>query len=289
MKQLAILIILTLPLIGNAQTPQDDQITFDAAMEWLDRKLNYIYYDRDAQKWWLNKFYVNAEKEVTIKNIFTDKPRSANIKEKVYLIRTFQIQDINPYTIEIRDVASNQGRIQRGTMLELRTFGHDNKIHKTIDGRTASNISFVQLSFPTFMTDSIADYPQLVKAKLTEAIISSTTAYQSSSLEETKKNIFKILDGNFFTDNNQKVQLKKRFPNVVDIAGTKETEFFFGWDTVTGKFFKTEISADGIVTGYYELTEGNKLLLQNINQKDDWIELDTYHSFTMNGKKYYRE
>ena len=79
-----------LPILCYAQSTEDDELTFQSAIDWLDRKLNYIYFDEVAQKWWLNNFYVNEKKEVTIKNIYTDKPRTANIKEKTYLIRKFK-------------------------------------------------------------------------------------------------------------------------------------------------------------------------------------------------------
>lgn len=289
MRKLLFHIILLLPILSFSQSAEDDEVTFHAAVDWLDRKLNYIYYDNVAQKWWLNKFYVNEEKEVTIKNIFTTKPRSANIKEKVYLIRKFKIQDINPYQMTVSKVEKDQGRIVKGKMLELRTFSNSKSVHKTVNGRRGSDVSFVQISFPTFMTDSIADYAELVQGKLKEVIIASTKVYASSDADENKRQVLNILQGNFKSDDGQQLRASKKFENVVIIQLQEGSEHYFGFNPSSNLFYFSQISNDGIVTKEYRMPPGNKLLLQNPDQKSDIIEFETINTVRINGTTYYRE
>lgn len=281
--------LLFLPLLSIGQSAEDDEITFRASIDWLDRKLNYIYYDVDAQKWWLNKFYVNEGKEVTIKNIFTDKPRSANIKEKVYLIRKFQIQDINPFRLEISDVHHNQGRIVKGKLLEMHTFGNKRIVHKTVDGRRGSDVSFVQISFPKFLTDSIADYADLVKAKLREAIIASTKVYPTGDFSTDRNRIMDIMVGEFKDEEGNELIIKKEMTNVLTVKGNDSSFSHFGYDPNKDQYYYSTVSSEGIVVNYYNLINNFKLLLQNIDNKGDVIEFETFHSFRFGGKTYYRK
>ncbi|MEM7298163.1 MAG: hypothetical protein AAF391_07845, partial [Bacteroidota bacterium] len=62
-----VLTILTLVICCSvkAQSPQDDEVSFNMAVDWLNSKLEYVYFDENSQKWWTNTFYVNESKEVT--------------------------------------------------------------------------------------------------------------------------------------------------------------------------------------------------------------------------------
>lgn len=289
MRNLAFTLLILLPLASFSQSAEDDEITFHAAIDWLDRKLNYIYFDQLAQKWWLNKFYVNNDKEVTIKNIHTSKPRSANIKEKVYLIRTFNVQDINPYNMKISEIASDQGRIVKGKMLELRTFSNEKAVHKTVNGRRGSDVSFVQIAFPTFMTDSISDYAELVESKLKEAIIASTKVYASANLADNKSKIFGILAGNFISKEGARLMAELKFENVINLQMAEGVDSYFGFNPSKELFYLTRISNDGVLTTEYRLTPGNKLLLQNPARKGDFIEFETINTIRLGGMVFYRE
>lgn len=289
MRALLIWTILIIPLFGFSQSDEDDELTFQSAIEWLDRKLNYIYFDEVSQKWWLNKFYVNEKKEVTVKNIFTNKPRSANIKEKVYLIRKFDIKTINPYNIEIREVYSNQGRIVKGKVLELTTFAHQRSVHNTVDGRRGSDVSFVQISFPSFMTDSIADYAELVQSKFKEAIIASTKVYAVDNVEENKNKILNIMQGKFSSDNDEAITATKKYSNVISIDLGTESQNYFGFSPSDSLFYFSTISDQGSATKNYQLVQTEKLILRNVKDSSDFIEFTTLNSFRLEGKVYYRE
>ncbi|MEQ9405786.1 MAG: hypothetical protein RIM99_19500 [Cyclobacteriaceae bacterium] len=289
MRKLLLYITLLIPLTGFSQSVEDDELTFRSATDWLDRKLNYIYYDEESQKWWLNKFYVNEQKEVTIKNIFTNKPRSANIKEKVYLIRKFDIRTINPYKIEIRKIDTNQGRIVKGKLLELHTFSGERSVHKTVNGRRGSDVSFIQISFPTFLTDSIADYAELVEGKFKEAIIAATKVYADADVQTNRKTIFDLLNGNFVSQSGNKMKASRRFDNVISLEKSSESANYFGYDPARKLFYLTTISDSGTTTSYYELLSGEKLLLQNTLKARDVIEFETLNTFRMGDTIYYRE
>ena len=288
MKKVMI-IFLFLPYWGFSQSAEDDDLTFQSAVDWLDRKLNYYYFEDGSQKWWLNKFYVNEKREVTIKNIHTAKPRSANIKEKVYHIRKFNIEDINAYNIKISEIKQNQGRIVKGKLLELHTFGNKRVVHNTTDGRRGSDVSFIQLSFPTFMTDSIADYAELVQSKFKEAIIAATKVYASESIEENKKAIFNILKGSFVSKDGERIKIESVFENVISLNETPTEKVFFGFNDSSETFYITKISSEGSETKNYELQSGETILLQNKVDKGDVIVFETIHSFRLSGTNFYRE
>lgn len=289
MKRAILYCYLLVPTLALCQSTIDDQVTFRAALDWLDRKLNYYYYDETAQKWWLNRFYVNEQKEVTIKNIATDKPQSANIKEKVYLIRKFRIQDINPYSMEIRDITTSQGRIARGKLLEIRTFSNQKKIHKTVDGRRATTTSFVHISFPTFMTDSIANYANLVKGKLAEAIVASTKVYASGNVIEDKNTILKIMEGTFSAKDGATFTGVKRYKNTLRLSFDEQSEQFFGYDLKERLFYLIKINNEGTKTAYYELVGGEKLILRNTSTPDDMITFETLNTVRLMDTQYYRQ
>ena len=133
MKIILSILSLVLFTTGWAQSPKDDDQAFQSAVDWLNAKLDYVYFDKHSQKWWTNTFYINENREVTIKQISSHHRVTANIKDKNYTVRNFRIQDINPYSIEIKDVKEATGRFVEGELLELHTFDGSHKIHKSIN------------------------------------------------------------------------------------------------------------------------------------------------------------
>ncbi len=288
MRVPACFLIFLIPFLGFSQPKAEDEVVFKSAVDWLNRKLNYIYHDGAAEKWWVNKFYVNENKYVTIKNTLTANPRSVSIKEKTFHSRTFQIQDINPYQITITDIGRNQGRIVKGKLLELKTVDLKKSIHHTINDRTGTDVSFVQISFPTFMTDSIADYAESVQAKLKEAIIAATRVYASGSLEENKKKIFEIMEGSFTNEAGDEMQTTRKFENVISLSNN-DSENYFVYTPSDQLFYLTSISNEGVVSKKYQLVSGDKIVLQNVEDGEDIISMETVNSFTFSGKLYYKK
>lgn len=286
-RLLASILFLSLLTISFAQMSEDDEVTYQSAIDWLDSKLNYVYYDDVSGKWWNNTFYVNDKKEVTIKHISSDKPNTANINQKNYTIRTFSLADINPYDIIIREEEDSRGRIVKGKVLEIRTFGREKSIHKKINTRRGSSTSFLFFSFPEFLNDSIADYAQVVKSKLTEAIISSTKVY-ASSYDENIKKFFNTLSGSFKNEKGETWESEQIFPNTLKITTDPSKREFFGYDSKKKLFYHTSISNEELNTIYYKPGEGYKLLVTEIDGSSSII-IETQNSFKINGVDYFRQ
>ena len=138
------------------------------------------------------------------------------------------------------------------------------------------------------MTDSIADYAELVQAKLKEAIIASTKVYASGNLEDDKNKIFELINGNFLTEDGAILKSKKKFENVFFLE-REDSESYFGFDGSTSLFYLASISSEGAVIKNYQLLPGDKLMLQNVDLKSDLIELETLNSVRLQDQVFYRE
>ncbi len=288
MNRIVVSLTLLLPILSFAQPNAEDEVIFKSAVDWLNRKLNYIYHDGAADKWWVNKFYVNENKYVTIKNTLTANPRSVSIRDKTFHARTFQIEDINPYQISITNIERNQGRIVKGKLMELKTVNLKKSIHHRINDRTGTDVSFVQISFPTFMTDSIADYAETVQAKLKEAIIAATKVYASSSFLENKAKIFEVMEGSFTNAEGDDLQTARKFDNVLSIS-KNDSENYFVYTPADQLFYLTSISNNGVAIKKYRLNTDNRIILENLENEEDIISLETTNSFNFNGKLYYKK
>ena len=274
-------------MVSQGQSPEDDEVTFRNATDWLNSKLDYIYFDENSQKWWTNSFYVNENKEVTIKQISAKNPNTANIKEKTYTIRTFRIQDINPFTIQIKEVNTSTGRFAKGQLLELHTFDGEPKIHKSINKRKATSTSFLHLSFPKSLTDSLTNYPQLVKEKFYEAVMAATKIYPLDT-ESNRSLILETLKGEYKSENGTIWQSSKRFEEVLKIEAA-DKDIYFGFDQTRQQYFLNEVSDKGVETHYFRVKSGVQLEIENVNDPEQSILFETFNSFRWNGVWYYRQ
>jgi len=283
-----ILTFLSLVLFNQswAQPSQDDEVVFASAIDWLNAKLDYVYYDKNSQKWWTNTFYINESKEVTIKQISSHHRITANIKDKNYTIRNFRIQDINPYSIEIKKVHEGTGRFVEGELLELHTFDGSRKIHKSINNRKATSTSFLHLSFPKSLTDSLSNYPQQVRDKFYEAVVAATKIHPIDP-DTNRKLIFETMQGSYKSEKGGLWNAELRFDQILKIT-SPETERYFGYDYNKKKYFLVRISADGITTRYYREANNVKLILENELDPQDQILFYTSNSFQIGDEWYYR-
>lgn len=280
----------TLPTWTIAQ-PKENEERFLSAIGWLNSKLNYTYYDEGSEKFWKNTFYINEKKGITIKQISSKVQQTANIKNKNYHIRTFNIDDINPYTITVKEIDESMGRISKGKLLEIRSFSGEKNFHKTINGRKATSTSFLHLAFPSSVSDSLEMHVNLVKEKLYEAIIHATMIHPSD-FESNKKIIFKTLTGTFVTKESEVMTWKgkKVFSNVIEID-TDEGLKFFGFDASKNLFYINRINKEGNANiDYYEIEEGNTgLILKNTTNTDNKIYFDTSNAFRIDKTTYFRQ
>lgn len=287
MKKILILLSFSISQLF-AQSPAEDQVTFESAIDWLNSKLDYIYYDENNGNWWNNTFYMNDGREVTIKQISSKTPQTANIKNKNYTIRKFKIEDINPYTIQIKEVDESMGRFVKGQLLEIHTFSDQKKIHKTINNRRATSTSFLHLSFPKALTDTLVNYPTLVKEKLYDAVISSTKVYYKNPTAN-REVIFKILEGNFLSEStNSSWKTQKVFDSVFKIEESDAISFF-GYDTNKKLYYLNQISSSGVKMVYFKEKEDTQLILISTDDTNTSIVFDTLNSFQLNGEWYYRQ
>ncbi len=272
----------------TAQSPAEDKVRFNSAVDWLNTKLDYIYYDNNKGNWWNNTFYMNDNNEVTIKQISSKTPQTANIKNKNYTIRKFKIEDINPYTIQIKKVDESMGRFVKGQLLEIHTFSEKKNIHKTINNRKATSTSFLHLSFPTALTDTLVNYPELVKEKLYEAVISTTMVY-SSNPDSDKEAIMRIMEGNFKSEKDQSEWISTSiFGNTLRMEGKNKVSFF-GYDENKMLFYLNTISAEGATIDYFKIKDDIHLLLENTENPENIIFIETKNSFRLNEDWYFRQ
>ncbi len=270
----------------NGQSPQEDEVAFKSAIDWLSSKLDYVYYDARSEKWWTNTFYINENKEVTIKQISSRYRVTADFKNKNYIVRTFRIQDINPYSIEIKKVNEATGRFAKGELLTLLTYDGKPKIHKTINNRKATSTSFLHLSFPSAFTDSLTSYPKLVRDKFYEAAEAATKIYPINP-NGNKKFIFETMRGSYRTKSGKNWKSEIRFENVLKITSS-DTEIYFGYDNKTNRYYFINISNSGVNTTYFKEANDTHLILANVDNPSEQILIYTFNSFQLNGEWFYR-
>ncbi|MEM6644449.1 MAG: hypothetical protein AAF616_15825 [Bacteroidota bacterium] len=290
-NQYQVLVITLLLFSGNfgiAQDPKEAQVRFESAIDWLNTKLDYIYYDDLNSNWWNNSFYMNENQEVTIKQISSKTPFTANIKNKNYTIRKFHIADINPYTMEIRNVDRSMGRFVEGKLLEIRAFGELKNFHKTINNRRATSTSFLHLSFPKALTDTLTNYPEFVKNKLYEAVVAASTVYRSDVVSQPEK-VLSFLAGSFQSDD--AVHTWKAIQVLENVLKIEDQEVitYFGYDPKQGNFYLLQLSEKGMQTSIYQMKSSPNLVLENNDDRSQIIEVETKNSFIYQGVKFYRK
>ena len=279
-------LLFVVPFVSTAQSPEEDEVNFQSAVDWLDSKLNYIYYDEVGEKWWNNTFYVNDKKEITIKHISSSRPNTANIQDKTYTIRTFRIQDINPQSLKVTDIKDTKGRLVKGKMLELRTFGFQDLIHKTINKRRGSSTSFLFLSFPEVLNDSLRNYADLVKEKFEQAIVASTQIYAAKD-DSDIETIFTSLSGSYETADGQKWELEQILKNVLKIKTGEKAIQYFGFNENQKQFYLLEITSSGFDYTYFQLKDEGMLSLTS----DSTIvfQFNTLNSFKFKELTFFRK
>lgn len=284
---LAFFAVFFVSVASFGQSPEEDEVNFQSATDWLYSKLNYIYYDSKNGKWWKNTFYVNEEKQITIKHISSNKPNTANLKEKDYTIRSFQIQDIDPNSLKVTEIKETQGRIVKGERLELRTFGFQNLIQKSINNRKGSSTSFLFLSFPEVLKDSLSNYAEVVKENFLQAIVSSTHVYSKGN-EEDIEQIMTALTGTFKSISGNTWEAKPIKPNVLQVETAEKNISYFGYDSSRSSFYLLTISSDGVRTNYFKFSESPFITLEE-QDGERQIQIESLNDFQLGNDKYFRK
>ncbi|MEQ9229107.1 MAG: hypothetical protein RIF46_00380, partial [Cyclobacteriaceae bacterium] len=142
--------------MAGAQTIEEDSAAYRAAFDWVERKLTFNYYDNTNQHYWVNRFHLNENGSITTKNIAAENPNK--VVERRFHNRTFQLYDLNPRTISIIELPSDQGRFVKGKIVRVEGFQGEKKVSTSHDGVVGSNLNYIHISIPDFLEDSLQDY-----------------------------------------------------------------------------------------------------------------------------------
>jgi len=182
-------------LVGQAQTAEQDSVSYDALFKWVERKLTYDYFDPTNQHWWVNRFQPNLNGSIVIKNIAAEHPK--RVLEKVYHLRQFFLYDLNPNTISVIDAPVDQGRFVKGRIVRMEGFGDEKKIATKKDGVVGSDVSFIHISVPAFLEDSLQNYAFELQAKLKQLTYLSARLLNAKDPKKNNEAVFSALRGNY--------------------------------------------------------------------------------------------
>ena len=171
-------------------------------------------------------------------------------------------------------------------MLELRTFGFQELIHKTINNRRGSSTSYLFLSFPEVLTDSISDYAEIVRSKLEIAINASTRLYPRDN-ENDIETILSILTGSFESDGSIEWTGTLIQENVLKVEGAKGLIRYFGYDKNKEQFYTVEITSEQMKTQYLTLEAKDQYRLKL--GEETVMEFYSLHSFSYRNQDYFRK
>ena len=192
MKYLKIsLLLITFSLF--AQSEGQDSVTFESAYSWVERKITFNYFDSTNQHWWVNRIQGNMDGTYTIKNIAAKHP--LKVLEKVYHNRTLFLWNLNPNTISIIELKSDQGRFVKGKIIRAECFTGQKDIRVIKDGRSGSKVGFIHISVPEILEDSVEDYSSLFAQKLSETIYLNARLFNTSNVEDNITSAFKAFRG----------------------------------------------------------------------------------------------
>jgi len=179
----------------QAQRAAEDSAKFEATFDWLERKLTYNYYDKTNRHWWVNRIQQNPDGSVTIKNISAKHPDK--ILEKIYHLRRFYLYEINPNTVSVLELKQDQGRFVKGHIVRAENFSGQKKVQNVKDGTRGSDVSYIHISIPQFLEDSVQGYAEEVKKKLATAARLNARLYNVGHLEDNTTAAFKAFKGSF--------------------------------------------------------------------------------------------
>ncbi|MCP4461131.1 MAG: hypothetical protein GY816_24385, partial [Cytophagales bacterium] len=150
------------------------------------------------EKWWVNVIQAKDNGSYTIKNIAAKHPE--HVTEKIYHQRTFFMWDLNPKTVSVSDVPNDLGRFVKGKLVRIEGFKGENKIATRKDGRVGSMVSYIHISIPNFLEDSVQGYSLKVKEKLSNALYLNARVLNTNNIEENVDLSFKTFRGNYVSE-----------------------------------------------------------------------------------------
>jgi hypothetical protein len=270
----------------TAQSAEVDSVTTESAFKWVERKLTFNYFDPTNQNWWVNRLHKNDDGSVTLINIAADHPDK--VLEKVYHLRRFFLYDINPNAITVMDNPSDQGRFVKGRILRLQGFGDENKIATKKDGRVGSDVSFIHISVPSFLEDSLQNYAFELRDKIKLLLTLDARFVNAGNPEKNKANALSAWRGNYVSsDSTQYLSLEVVNAGQIrfEWKGQESSQFGqFGYDEAKQAFFFFRASNRSYYLGDFTIDKASKqLVLKNGEDSIHIIGRNTI-SFLLGGK-----
>ena len=265
---------LVAPCTASSQTVEQDSSSFDATMQWLERKLTYNYYDPTNEQWWVNVIQAKDNGAYTIKNIAAKHPEI--VTEKIYHQRTFFMWDLNPRTVSVTDVPKDLGRFVKGKLVRLEGFKGENKVATRKDGRVGSMVSYIHISIPIFLEDSVQGYSLRVKEKLSNALYLNARLFNMNALEENVALTFKTFRGNYLSeDSTSNLSFEVLSDNLVRFKLSKDAQIevgTIGYDSNMEKIYYFLAATDRHIFNYFSFDQDARDLIWKA-EGDDQIHV----------------
>ncbi len=193
--RLLVILFLFCSFTSHAQTAEQDSVTYESLFKWVERKLTYDYFDPSNQHWWVNRFQPNLNGSIVIKNIAAEHPK--RVLEKVYHLRQFYLYDLNPKRVSVIETPTDQGRFVKGKIIRMEGFGDEKKIVTQKDGVAGSDVSFIHVSVPEFLEDSLQNYAFVLRDNLSQLIFMSARLFNQKDEAKNKEAVFSALRGTY--------------------------------------------------------------------------------------------
>lgn len=274
-------------LIIQAQSVTEDSVTAESAFKWVERKLTFNYYDPTNQNWWVNRLHKNDDGSVTLINIAAEHPEK--VLEKMYHLRRFFLYDINPNATTVVEIPKDQGRFVKGRIVRLQGFGDENKIATKKDGIVGSNVSFIHISVPAFLEDSLQNYAFELKDRIQQLLTLDARLVKSGDEKKDRLAILNAWKGNYVNeDSTQHIFMEVVDPGHIRYEWkTQDAHWYgqFGFDSTAKTFFFFRSSADKALFQEYIIDpESKELLLTSETDQIHVMGRNTI-SFFIGGKR----
>lgn len=265
-------VIFSVLLIGSslnpalAQIEPIDSIANYFKIQELQRKLTFTYYSPDDGKWWINRFnYNEATKRVSLKNIKAKNPNSINSKE--YKERLFSFSDINPFSMQLETVAEGHGRMVKGKSINIKTYDRKPSVANTLNGNAGSPSTFLLISIPSYLDDSLKSYSDSV-FMLLHQIAFKAACFKNLKLDQGITKTYEALMGNHIFGNENEGWVDRKTialsPSILHYTESRENQF--------------------MATGYF-IIDASAKTLKEIRIDTDLLAIENVYQITVNQDK----
>lgn len=262
-----LIIVLNSALVVFAQEQLTDSTQFDKDISFLKRKLNFTYYSEDQKLWWVNKFNYKPDiGQIQIKHISAK--NHGKINGKTYNVNSVLLSDLNPFNITSTQNKKSSGRFAKGSKISLHTVKNQNLVQKEVNGQRLTPRSFIYLSLPSFLDDSLNVSGAIITA-FQNVIEKASSLYNQNDSLANFKIIFETLMSNHQYSDSAGVIIRfsKKLTDYVivfeDYQDRKKLrDVLFGYNPIKNTYYEILIEANGDQTiQYFTVEDSTKLAL----------------------------